>query len=271
MMDVDFEYDGLYLSEFGFMVCSFDSTDQENISEGAEITFDLTPVAMGTRHLLSDTKYDSCVTAEFDICKIPTCKNDTIDNEEFFVTYDEERDITRWLIRKQMFPFMLLSDHYEGVIFNGSFNVEKVEQDGKIIGFHLKFQSDRPFGYLDARHRFKIASENGKRVIYDESDEIGTQPISMTITLESGGDLVITNSFDGRETKVKNCTSGEVITFNDMQISSSDDNHQKTIMNDFNFRFPMISNTYKEVKNEYTFSLPCNVIAKYKQIRKVGV
>lgn len=271
MVDLDFEYDGLYLSDFGFMVCSFDSSDKENISEGTEITFDLTPVSAGTRHLLADAKYDECVTAEFDICKIPVCNGERVDDQELYVTYDEERDITRWLNRKEMLPFVLQSEHYDNVIFNGSFNIEKVEQYGEIVGFHLKFQSDRPFGYLDVKQKFRITTGNGKRIIYDKSDEIGSQPISMEIKLESGGDLIITNSFDERETKVKNCKSGEIISFNNMQITSSDDNHFKTIMNDFNFTFPMISNTFRQIKNEYTFSLPCDVTIGYKSIRKVGI
>ena len=119
MLDMDFEYDGIYLSDFGFMVCNLNGNEEENISEGSEISFNLTPVAMGKRQFLAGTKYDSSVTAEFDICKNP-CEAGFSD---YTITYDEEREIVRWLSRHEMLPLRLLSEHYEDIIFEGSFNV----------------------------------------------------------------------------------------------------------------------------------------------------
>lgn len=270
MIDIDFKYDNIYLSDFGFMVCTFGNNGVETVSQGSEITFDLTPVGLGETHLLSSAKYDSCITAEFDICKNPEIANGLTD-EDKYVTYDEERDISRWLNRKKMLPLMFLSEHYEGIIFNGSFNISKVVLGGRIIGFHLSFYSDKPFGYLDEKYKFSIIRSNEKKIIYDTSDEIGTSSIDMTLTLKRSGDLTIKNLFDERETVVKNCVSNEVLTFTNMQISTSNDEHAETIMNDFNYKFPMICNSYADRKNVYQFSLPCDVVIEYKSIRKVGV
>lgn len=270
MLDLDFEYDGIYLSEFGFIICNFDSSGKGTISEGSEITFDLSPTGMGEKHLVSRAKYDKCITAEFDICKNPAIYNGLTD-EDKYITYDEERDLSRWLNRKVMLPFVLLSDHYEGVIFNGSFNLSKYELGGKIIGFRLKFTSDRPFGYLETTQQFTITVPAVSKTIYDESDEIGSTGVDMEITVKEAGTLTITNTFDGRVTTLNNCVADEVVTFRDMQIFSSDETHTTTLMNDFNFVFPMIGNTYDDRRNIYTFSLPCDVVLEYKSIRKVGV
>ena len=273
MVDLDFQYDNLYLSDFGFVVCSFDNSSGDNtISEGSEITFDLTPVSMGANYLLAGAKYDGAVTAEFDICKIPKCKiNDAFD-DDFYVSYDEERDISRWLNRKEMLPFMLISDHYEGVRFDGSFNISKYEYGGNVVGFHLKFFSNKPFGYLDTYYKFSISQANGEKTIYDYSDEIGYSLVDMEVTVKQAGDLKITNTFDGKEIIVRNCVQNEKIQFtSSQQIISSDNNHANTIMNDFNFIFPIISNSFKNRKNTFIFSLPSDVVIKYKQIRKVGV
>ena len=221
---------------------------------------------MGKKHLVAGATYDTTITAEFDICKNP-CNG----YENFYVTADEEREIMRWLNRREMLPFRLLSEDYENIIFNGSFNVEKVESGGHIFGFHLKFTSDRPFGYLENHFKFKIGAANGKKTIYDDSDEIGISYPRITLILDDSGDLIITNSFDGRQTKVANCVSGEVITFDNMWLTSSDSAHNKTIMNDFNFMFPQICNSYSDRKNTYTFSLPCSVEFYYEATRKVGV
>ena len=123
MIDKDFEYDGIYLSDFNCTVCSLNGgSDEETISEGSEITFNLTPVAMGARHVLTGARYENCITATFDICKIPLCQDGKI-SEDYYFSYEEERELMRWLNRKEMLPFRLVSDHYEGVYFNGSFNV----------------------------------------------------------------------------------------------------------------------------------------------------
>ena len=91
------------------------------------------------------------------------------------------------------------------------------------------------------------------------------------VTLLSGGDLTITNSFDGRQTVINNCVSGEKITMKNMVIETSNSTHAKTIMNDFNFKFPQICTSYNNAKNTYTFSLPCTVSVTYRPVRKVGI
>ena len=56
-----------------------------------------------------------------------------------------------------------------------------------------------------------------------------------------------------------------------MIISSSIENRNEKIMNNFNFIFPMISNSYTNRKNTFTFSMPCDVTFSYKQTRKIGI
>ena len=64
---------------------------------------------------------------------------------------------------------------------------------------------------------------------------------------------------------------GEVISINNMIIQSSNEEHDSSIMNDFNFIFPKIVNNYNDRKNVYTFSLPCDVVFEYRELRKIGI
>ena len=61
MMITDFEYDGLLLSDFGCIMCSFDSNGLETITNGSNITFNTSPILKGGKHVLTSTKYEKCL------------------------------------------------------------------------------------------------------------------------------------------------------------------------------------------------------------------
>ena len=69
MAFVDFEYAGRFLSDFGFMVCSFNSNDTDTISNGSTLTLNTVPVNNGSKFLLTSSKYDECISSTFSICK----------------------------------------------------------------------------------------------------------------------------------------------------------------------------------------------------------
>ena len=269
MKALDFNYDGLFLSDFGCVLCTFDNASFGTYSVGSEISFNTTPINFGKRHLLTSVRYDSCLSAEFTICKnAENLRN----NENKYFTIEEQRDILRWLNRPNFHTFYLLDEGYEDIYYNASFNVSKIELAGNVIGFSLKFFTDRPFG---TRKKYKkniaIIAPNESAIVKDISDEIGYIYADVVVTCNQSGTLTIVNQMDGRITEIKNCVSGETITMKDMIIETNDTTHRKTIMNDFNFVFLRISNTFKNKNNRLTFSLPCTAVISYSPIRKVGV
>lgn len=263
---MDFEFDNLRLSDFGCMTCNFDSVDIENVSAGSQITFNTTPTHSGKKHLLTSTTYDECLTAEFDICK-NMC--DTLYKDFEYFTTDEERDIMRWLNRREFREFRLLAPGYEGIYFEGSFNVETVRLGDKILGFHLTLTTNRPFGLQDTKIWEFDLPDGGTYKLYDDSDEIGYIYADMTITCLQAGTLKIQNSMDNRIVQITNCSQGEVITFKHPILTSSLVSHK--IMDDFNYAFPKIINTYENRTNIFTFSLPCKCTISYNPIAKVGI
>lgn len=264
---MDFEFDGLRLSDFGCMICDFNSGGDETVSAGSTITFTTTPLYYGAKFSLTGTKYEECLTATFDICKNP-CQTDSHDFEYF--TLAEEQEIMRWLNRKEFCEFRLWDSQYQGIHFNGSFNVNVVRWGQNIYGFELTLTTDRPFGVYDqSTYSFNFNQPNGTLTFTDLSDEIGYIYADMEITCLSAGDLIIRNSQEDRDILIKNCSQGEIISFHQPIIESSLNSHK--IANDFNFNFPRISNTYLNRQNTFSFSLPCKGTISYEPIAKVGL
>lgn len=271
MKAFNFAYDGVYLSDFGCIICSFDSPGLETLSIGSNITFNKTPVLNGKYHPLVSTAYEDCYEADIQICKNPKC---IIDGCDRYFTIDEQREIARWLNRNDFCKFSIFDcdEEDEPYYYNGSFNVEKIVLAGNVIGFQLHFTTSSPFAFCAEKiQRFDLASPNLSVRLNDCSDEIGYVYPEVTIECKSSGDLHIKNSMDKQETVIKNCVSGEIITIKDMIIESSSSAHQNNLMNDFNFRYPKIINTYQQRLNVYTFSFPCKGTFKYNPIRKVGI
>ena len=267
MIVTDFEYDGLLLSDFGCIMCSFESTGLETVTNGSNITFNTSPIFKGSKHVLTDTKYDECLTTTFEICKNP-CLTDEFNDMKF--TIEEVANMTRWLNRKEFLKFKLIKEGYENIYFEGSFNVNRKLLGSDVVGFELTLTTNRPFGmYEPIKKTFKITKNNQIEIFKDISDEIGFIYPKVEITCNTNGTLKIHNAIEDRDTIIKNCKSGEVITMEYPIISSSLSSH--AIQNDFNFNFFRVANTYQERGNKLTFSIPCTMKIFYQPIRKVGV
>lgn len=267
MKALDFEYDGYFLSDFGFMICSFGDKGLETISNGSKISFNTTPIFNGSKSLLIQDKYDDNIETSFAICKNP-CVTSSRDVE--IITSQDESQIMRWLNRKRFKKFRVLQEGYEDIYFEGSFNVDKYILDGNVVGFELTFTSNRPYAiYEPIIYNFSIPTENSSYVINDISDEIGHIYAKVKITCKASGDLIIHNSIEDRNTVIKNCTENEVIELDNPIITTSLLSHK--IQNCFNFNYVRIANTYENTLNKLTFSLPCEVELSYSPIKKVGV
>lgn len=267
MYITDFTYDGTTLSSKGCVVCSFnDAGGIETIGNGSVITFSTTPILKGNLHVLADTRYDECLSTTFSICKNPCTHSDMT----FSVL--EERQIMRWLNRKEFKKLYVNATDYSTIYFEGSFNVSRVESMGKIVGFELTFTSNRPFGVEnDKSFTIELESSSATYTLTDTSDEIGyIYPKTFAVILGASGNLVIHNSIEpSRDLRINNCTNGEIINILYPAIMSSVDSHN--IANDFNYNYFRIANSEASAANIISASLPCTIALTYNPIRKVGL
>lgn len=266
MNAVDFEYDGQYLNDFGFIICDFNDTSGTNItSAGSNISFKKVSRYGGNIHSLTSTQYEECIEAVFDICKDP----DVYDDLE--ISNDEFRDLMRWLNRKEFLKFRISDPDldYDTCYYNASFNIEKIKVAEKLYGLRLTMETDKPFGYgLEQRMKWDFSEIKPSHVFNDMSDEIGFIYPSIVVTCKDSGNLEISNDLCNTTTRIKNCTNGEVLTMNaeTQIISSSIESHK--ISEDFNYEFFCIGNTYDNRRNTITASLPCTLEIIYTPIIK---
>lgn len=268
MYALNFEYDNKFLSDYGFIICDFDSSSgATTVSTGSKITFNTVPMRKGQNYSLTSTQYDECIQTTFDICKNPDIYDD------LRITDDEYRELIRWLNRKEYLKFQILDDE----IFNergtcyyeASFNIDKIKIREILYGIKLTMETNKPFGYGQKQYiSWNISDISKSYLIRDISDEIGYTYPYVIITCNANGDLVIHNETENCKTIIKNCKNGEVIKIDGTNqiISSSYDNHD--ICNDFNYEFFKISNTINRRKNMISVSLPCKLEIAYNPIIK---
>lgn len=264
MKTTDFEYDGTLASDYGFMVCSFDGGGTDTIEYGSAINFDTVSMRNGKKFSLINSGYDTAADFTFQICKNPSVFSDS----EMYFTTEEQRRVYRWLNRNDGYhELKIFTDDFGVIVFNGSFNISAITLNTEVVGFELSFQMEAPYATQNRKVLRKKFTRQGSFTFMDESDDIGYIYPQLQITCRSDGDLKIHNSVEDRTTIIKNCKSGEVITFDEnLNIQTSLPSHK--IYNDFNFVFFRIANTYKDRRNVITVNFACDIVLEYYPIVK---
>lgn len=281
MLAYDFEYDGEKLSDYGFMIGGFDGVQNNNVSIGSEITFNTVSTLNGMKQLLTSSEYGKVLETTIPIIKKP-CDENVNDME---LTIDEVRRLTKWLNRVSYHKFKLIymikigvddngdniyENMYKDLFWEGSFeSIERMEIGAKTIGLECQFTTNSPFTqYEEISREYTGDTSDWNLTIESESDAEGSFYPVFTITMETSGDLQITNNRTEVITEIKNCSNGEIITLNHPIISSSVPSH---IYNDFNWEFPELVTTYHNSTNTYTISLPCSITVSYNPLVKYGL
>lgn len=266
----DFKYDGKWLSDAGFMVCTFDQSGGVSSTPfGAKLEFNSVKQHSGMLFSLTAAEYEDGYSSTFSICK-----NDDVTRDNI-ISADEAAAIARWLNRKSFHELVIVCDDQDKqdveLHFNGSFNISCTQFCGNIIGFELNLITDRPFAYSpQIVETIKLRGEQGVYTIKNHSDEIGaTYPDSVKITCREGGDLSLKNVTENRITYIADCRLGEVITMDCVNqiITTSDSSHK--ICNCFNYNFFRLISTYQNIDNGISASLRCDVEIRYTPVKKV--
>ena len=268
MYAYDFEYDGRMLSDFGFIIASFDKQSGVSTTDaGSEITFITSPIQAGKRFVLGGSKYDDCLETTFQICKNPALFDDDME-----ITVDEFRALSRWLNRRE-FLWFHASDWVDPEKarswVRASFSLTRIDVGGVTYGIELKMHTDSPFCYgREIVEELSFTSGSLSKVLVDENDEIGEMFPQVSIICGSAGTLTLSNDLTGCSCSINSCASGEVITLSGDTKIISTSNVAHNIVEDFNYDFFSIGNTYSNKENNITASMPCTVEIRYRPIYK---
>lgn len=271
MYAYNFEYDGILLSDFGYIICRFDGGGGIDTAEtGSEITFEKASSQSGKRWYSAGTEYKNCLSTTFQICKNPEFHSD----EEMRITAEEFRTLSRWLNRREFLWFHSF-DWCEPEVtrpwVRASFTLTKIDDAGETVGVELKMETDSPFGYGEEQIKtFEFTSGNLSQTFYDRSDEIGETYPELTVTCGDGGAWTLADDLTGCLCEVQNCTSGEVLHFSGdtLVLDTNSATHANTLANDFNYDFFRFGNTFDNRLNTFTATMPCTVEMRYRPILK---
>ena len=275
MYAIDFEYDGKRLSDFGMILCSFDSPGLETVSSGADITFNTTKAVGSDKVKMYGSKYEEMYTTPFQICKNP-CNN----HDDMHIEPNKVSALQRWLCRKDGFhPFRPVQDDMQDVYWNATFSSKQLTLNGKVVGLELTMNADSPYAYLSIGTIDYSVNSGESFSLYDSSDEVGFIYPVVKITCKGNGKIILKNSLDSKSTVLSNLTSGEIITLDgENKIISSSITSRTDLPNSFNYYYPRIFNRTVDGNDvrENIFSISadsvaCDISFDYSPIRKIGL
>lgn len=272
------EFDGIKLSDYGMMICTFDSSGGiETVSSGADITFNTIKPTGSNRFRYINAKYEEAYTTTFQICKNPCLVHD-----DMYLNKNEVSGLQRWLCRKDGFHrFSVIQDDLKDTFWNATFSSKEIQVNGRTVGLELTMFTDSPYAYLNIGTISYSPSCGEEFRLYDISDEIGVIYPLVTIKCIGDGSIELKNSMEineNRRPKI-NVIDGETITLdgrNKIISSSNKERTQEILASNFNFYFPRIINTYNNRENIYTLisdnpNFSCNITFSYNPIVKVGL
>lgn len=271
MYAANFYFDGESLNDYGFIICQFDTSSRDVISNGSILEFNTVKPSNSKRFNYYGSSYNECLSFTVQIIRYDFETSNPIE-----LTIDEINKIMRWLNRPDGYhKFKWCADGYENIYYEAMINIGRIEISKKCYGFELTINTNSPFGYLEIDNiNFSIKEINGAYTINDISSETGYIYPYLEIIPKQSGRLTISNSMTKNHiTEIKDCVSNEkIILDGEYQIIQSDTSTStSSLAKRFNFRFPKIVNTYQNSANTFTFSIPCDVTIKYNPIVKAGV
>lgn len=263
----DFYFDGRYLSDFEFIICTFgNQSDEEVVNVGSTVSIDTVSMNRGRINHKVSAKYDGVLTATFTICKDP----DIYSGSDMTITNDEYRQMMRWLNGTTFRQFSFVADDEEDpCYYDGYINVDQYYIDNRLLGLQLTLTTNRPYGYgMEYKQTLNFTALQ-ELAVNDFSDEVGFIYPDVEITLKESGNLRLSNITTGKTVAINNCTSGEKITmYGDYKIIKTDRSAHSSLSDDFNYTFLNIGNTIENRTNRLSSTLACTVKIKYRPIIK---
>lgn len=276
MYAMDFEYADKRLSDFNCTTCTINSSSGvQEMNIGCDITFSTVKNYHTFKQSRTSSSYGSVYATDFQIMK-----NEEGNEENRYFTYEEVRAIYRWLNRREYSKFKPLPDDGQDydVHYFGSFNIDEVFLNGRIIGLTLHFVSNAPYGFGEENQfQITISEENNTFSLFGDSDEMNhtIYPKVVIHCLSDTGEegLTIKNRTTGTMVYIKGCSADEILTIDgEYKIITSSVERHTTLPNDFNYGYLDIAvNADDNLENIYEVSAPCEITITYSPIRKVGV
>lgn len=265
----DFLFDNEYLSNYGMMICSFDSSDSS--WSGGDVSFTTVKAPDSNRQAYCTHTYEQPLSCTFSICKNPSGLHDA---EEQFITQEEYSALNRFLKRTDGYHWLQFdADGFEDIFFNCQINMQPHKIHGQLVGFDVTVNTDSPYAYSKLYQKnFRLTSEKNYSLI-NYNDIIGNIYPKVTINILGNGTLKLNSGLSDNlhKTVINNCKEGDVITL------YGEYDYFDGIGNPNNFErfiFPVLANSYHDRNTLFSLgenSVNCDVAIEYRWERMISI
>lgn len=256
----NFNFNNETSEDHGVIICSF-GTSNDTVDAGSKVEFTLVNVPNSSRVIKTNSSYKEQLQIQFSICK-NFCESET-DN----FSMEDQRDIMRWLLRKDFKYINFEQDGFENVYYNVQIQLEQQRAGCDVVGYNVTCTCDAPWGWSE---EITTSLTSQSSLLFNGTDEPGITYPYTVLTVTATGNISIQNNETGSKTVVNNCTKDEVITFDEFKHIMTNNKNHSSIYNDFNDVFPEIYCTYNSADNEFTL-VNCTAVMKWREARKVVV
>jgi hypothetical protein len=274
MYATDFLFDENRLSDFGYMIGSFNG--ETETATGGNIEFTVVKSPSNDRFNFYGSQLNEQLVWNFSILKNP-CQNE---NEEMYFTQYEESQLSQWLLKQDGFRFFQFDQEgYEDVYYRVQINMLPHQINGRTIGFDLTVTSDCGYGYSEEIEKTFIFN-NSKSIRLDVHSDTNSY-ILPYFTIYGKGNFYISNNSDlsqnysnGKDTEFTD-VNGTIILDSENDIiglleNEGKDNEQ--IVNysspkNFNWYFLRLVNGVNNIATNSTSDVTLKI--KYREPRRV--
>lgn len=280
MIATDFIFDGKRASDYGLMIVSINSNN-ENVASGGDMEYSVAKTPNSDRFTFYGSQFNNVLTWNISVVKDPCqCVSPSI-------SAYEESEIAKWLMKTDGYRwFQFDQEGHENIYYKVYINIIPNQIAGSTIGFDLTITSDCAYGFsniitkqatINASNPFKFYVDNNinnyvypivtiQRNILSENSTLDNNIIDNS--QETTDDFYIYNANDV-EQNINNDKVSQFKNINIEKVTMDSDNEIITgiVPNQFNWYFLRLLNG----KNTIVTNSESNIGIKieYREIRRV--
>ena len=273
----EFVFDGVSSEEYDLIICSFNGAENGEATAGSNIEFTTFKTPNSNKWVKTSATYNEQLSFTFQICKNPCVSNQPFSERELAF-------LMRWLVRKDYKYLQFIQEGFENIYYNCQLNAQRYMISGECYGLTLTAICDAPFGWSEPINYSLSSSTTATHRLYDSSDEIGEiYPMIEILSKSDNQEISLTNSMTNVTTSILNCMNGErIILSSENKIASSSEcvpsdegigyvGRHTTFLDDFNWEWFAIGNTFNNRVNEITTTGNCDINLYWRVPRKAVV
>ncbi|QNM06083.1 phage tail domain-containing protein [Qiania dongpingensis] len=182
----DFFFNGLHMSDFGFITATLDSPSIDAIDIGLKKNLKTEKVGSNPVNYLYDVSYEDSLVFQTTM----------VYEDGHCLTMEEFRTVVRWLTTKNYMKMEIDNDKCRGIYFNCIVSdIKMYEYNGLPVGIYFEATCDSPYGWEDVTYNYT----KSPCIFNNTSDDI-LNPVKPVFhfAVSKPGDVTLVNTTTGK-------------------------------------------------------------------------